>query len=192
MKRARAPFPLAALGLVGAILAAFAVELAGDGLAICARFGFVAANPSLVSALSSLFLHAPSNWGHVAGNLAVLLLVGSRVEQAIGSARLTGLVLAGGLAGAGLHVVVDPGSLSPLVGCSGALFAVLAVAAALYGAGMLAFVAVLVAINIAHAFGAPGEAAVSFGCHLGGFTMGTALVLLARLRGVDLRRAIAA
>jgi membrane associated rhomboid family serine protease len=192
MKRPPRVPPLVTLALAAAILAVFAVELAGDGAELCAQFGLVPASPTLVTAAASLFLHDPSSLWHVGGNLAVLLLVGSRVEQAIGSTRLLGLFLAGGLAGVALHIVVDPSSLSPLVGCSGALFAVLAVAAALYGPGMLAFVAALVATNVAHAFGAPSEAAVSFGAHLGGFAMGTALVLLARLRGVDQRRAAAA
>ncbi len=84
----------------------------------------------------------------------------------------------------------------PLVGCSGALFAVLAVAATLYGPAMLAFVAVLVASNILHAFGVSGAEGVSFGDHIGGFAAGALVVVLARLLGGDLRlgasRAVAA
>lgn len=189
-----APHPvlLATLALSALVLAVFAVEFAGDGQALCARFGFVAADPTLGSALTSLLIHDPSGWTHVLGNVVVLALVGSRVEQAIGSTRFAGLFFAGGLAGAALHVAVDPTSTIPLVGCSGALFAVLAVAGTLFGAPMLAFVTVLVATNIAHDFGAPGDTSVSFGDHLGGFAMGAALVLLARTSRVDLRRGVAA
>jgi membrane associated rhomboid family serine protease len=193
MKRpARPPFPLVTAALAVAIVGVFAVELAGNGAEFCARFGLVPARPSLGAALSSLFVHDPSAFAHVAGNVAVLLIVGTLVERAIGSWRFAALFFAGGLAGAALHVVVDPTSTVPLVGCSGALFAVLAVAAALFGPGMLAFTAVLVASNVAHAFGGPGDAGVSFGTHLGGFTLGVLLVLLGRFRGVDLRRAATA
>jgi membrane associated rhomboid family serine protease len=184
--------PLVTVTLAASILAVYGLELAGDGRALCARFGFTPAHPSLVTAATSLLLHEPSSLLHVGGNLVFLIVFGVIVEREIGGPRFLALFLAGGLAGAAMHVVVDPGSLSPLVGCSGSLFAVLAVAAALYGPGMLAFVAVLVATNVAHAFGAPGDAVVSFGCHLGGFASGVALVVLTRLRGVDLHRAVAA
>jgi membrane associated rhomboid family serine protease len=188
MKRpARAPLPPATLALSATIAAVYGVELSGNSLAICGRFGFLAANPTLGTALSALFVHDPGSLWHVGGNLAVLVLIGSRVEQTIGSTRFAALFLAGGLAGAGLHLVVDPSSLSPLVGCSGSLFAILAVGATLFGPGMLAFVAVLALTNIAHAFiGGGGE--VSFGAHLGGLFVGFLFVALARLRGVELHR----
>ena len=86
-----------------------------------------------------------------------------------------------------MHMVVDPNSTTPLVGCGGALFAELAVAAALFGPAVLAFVVVLALTNIVHAFGAAGPPGVSFGTHLGGFAFGVLVVALARLRGVDLR-----
>jgi membrane associated rhomboid family serine protease len=187
MKRpARVSFPLVTLAVAVAILAVYGLELSGNGLAICEQFGFVSAHPSFGAAVTSLFVHDPASLLHIGGNLAVLVLVGSRLEQAIGSMRFAAIFLAGGLAGAAMHIVVDPTSTVPLVGCSGSLFAVLAVAAALYGPGMLAFVAVLVAINIAHAFGAPGDAGVSFGAHLGGFALGVFLALLGRVRAAAL------
>jgi len=187
MKRpAPAPPPVVTLALAAAIIGIYALELAGDGMELCQRFGFTPADPTLASALSSLFLHNPSGFLHVGGNVAFLVVFGAFVERAIGSTRFVAIFFAGGLAGALLHVVVDPSSTIPLVGCSGALFAVLAVAATLYGPALLAFVAVLVAVNIAHAFGAPGDVDVSFGCHLAGFATGAAIVVTARLRNLDL------
>jgi membrane associated rhomboid family serine protease len=184
----RNSFPIMTFLLAASILAVYGLELSGNGLAMCERFGFVAAHPGFGTALSSLFVHDPAGWSHVGGNLAVLLIVGTLVEREIGSRRFGGLFAVGGLCGAGLHLVADPASTTALVGCSGSLFAVLAVAAALYGPAMLAFVAVLVVTNVAHALGAPGEAAVSFGAHLGGFSLGVLVVALARLRGVELHR----
>jgi membrane associated rhomboid family serine protease len=164
------------------ILGVYGLELAGDGQALCDAYGLVPARPSFGTALTSMWLHDPTNVCHVGGNLATLVLVGSRVERAIGSTRFAAIYLAGGLAGAAMHVVVDPNSTTPLVGCSGSLFAVLAVAAALFGPAMLGFVAVLVVSNILHAFGGPGAAGVSFGAHIGGFVLG---VLVVALRGSD-------
>ncbi len=186
-RRARAPLPLATFALATAILAVYGVELAGDGQALCATYGLVPAHPSFGTALASLFLHDPTGLAHIGGNLVVLILIGSRLERMIGSTRFAALYFAGGLAGAALHIVVDPSSSAPLVGCSGALFAVLAVAAVLFGPAMLVFTSLLVAANVWHAFGGPGEVAVSFGCHIGGFAAGTAVVLLWRVRDVDWR-----
>jgi membrane associated rhomboid family serine protease len=184
MKPALQGRTLATAALAGAMVAVFAAELAGDGHAICQRFGFVAARPSFGTALSSLFLHDPENVWHVGGNLALLVLFGVPVERSIGPGRFVALFVAGGLAGTALHVVVEPSSLLSLVGCSGALFAVLAVAAGLYGPPVLVFVGVLVVANVAQAFGA-GADGTSFGAHLGGFVMGVALVAVAQLRGDD-------
>jgi membrane associated rhomboid family serine protease len=188
---ARVPLPLATLALAGTIVGAFSFELGGDGVGLCQRFGFVPAYPTAVSALTSLFLHDPSGPGHVGGNLVVLLLVGSGVERAIGSVRFAALYVAGGLAGAALHVVVDSTSTIPLVGASGSLFALLAIAAKLFGPAMLAFAAVLVVTNVWHAFGGPGDEGVAFACHLGGFAVGSAVIMLAWVRGVDMRRTAA-
>jgi hypothetical protein len=62
--------------LAAAILAVFAVELACDGQALCQRFGFVAADPSFGTAMSSLFVHDPSSLWHVGGNGAFLIVFG--------------------------------------------------------------------------------------------------------------------
>ena len=183
----RSPFPLVTALLAVAIVAVFAVELASpDPMTFAEAHGFVAATPSFGSALTSMLVHDPDGLAHVGGNLLVLLVVGTLVERAIGSLRFLALFAAGGIAGAALHCVVDS---SILVGCSGSLFAVLAVAAAIYGPAMLTFVAVLIAAAIGQAFGfgGSGDAGVSFACHLGGFALGAAVVVLSRLRGVDLR-----
>jgi len=177
---ARPPFPTATIALAVTIIGVFAVEVAGDGMGLCQQFGFVAARPGLVAALVSLFLHDPRSWLHVGGNLLVLATVGARVERAIGSWRFATVFLLGGLAGAALHVVVDPSAITPLVGASGAIFALLAVAATFLGTGVFAFAVVLAATNVAHAFGGPGDAAVSFGAHIGGFALGTAVAALGR------------
>lgn len=181
-RRAPAPLPLATLALTAAIVALYGFELARDGLALCAMFGFVPEHPSVASAVASLFLHDPANFMHVGGNLLVLAIVGGQVERAIGSLRFAALFFAGGLAGAALHSLVGPSSLVPLVGASASLFAVLAVAAVVCGPAMLAFVAVLALQSVGQAFGMLDAGAVSFAAHIGGFACGAAVVILARLR----------
>jgi membrane associated rhomboid family serine protease len=181
MKRhARAPLPLVTLALAVAIVAVFAVELVDDGMGLCQRYGLVPAHPSFEAAITSLFVHDPSGALHVGGNLAFLIVFGVIVERSIGG---LGLFTVAGSAGAALHVLVDPGSTSPLVGCSGALFGVLAVAGVLRPR-LLGFVVAFAAINVLHAF-TGSDGAVSFGAHLGGFFAGFLVIALARLRGFD-------
>jgi membrane associated rhomboid family serine protease len=79
---------------------------------------------------------------------------GERLDRATGSSRFATIYFAGGFAGAVLHLVVDATSTVPLIGCSGALFAVLAVAATLFGPAMLAFVVVFAAADRSRSFSA--------------------------------------
>jgi membrane associated rhomboid family serine protease len=78
-----------------------------------------------------------------------------------------------------MHVAIDPGSMVPLVGASGAVFGVLAVAGVIRPA-LLGFVVSFAAIEVWHAFsGSAGD--VSFGCHIGGFVAGFVFIMVLRL-----------
>jgi len=188
-RHALAATPPATAILAVAVVAFFCVELAGDGQALCAWCGLVPAHPSFAAAVLSLFVHDPENVAHVSGNLVFLVVFGTVVERAIGSARFLVLYTAAGLAGAALHILVDPSSTTPLVGCSGALFGLLALAGVMRPR-LLGFVIAFVAVNIWFALADAGGN-VSFGAHIGGFSVGAAAVMLARLREVDLTRAVA-
>lgn len=191
MKRhARTPLPLTTVALTVAIVIAYGLELLGNGEAICADFGLVPARPSFGAALTSLFVHDPNGIAHLAGNVVFLIVFGSIVERAIGSFRFLGLYFAAGLAGTAMHILVDPSSTTPLVGCSGAIFSLLALAGVMRPR-LLGFVVAFVSVNIWFALSDTGGN-VSFGAHLGGFSIGAAVVMLARLREVDLRRPVAA
>jgi membrane associated rhomboid family serine protease len=143
---------------------------------------------------TSLLLHDPSDLWHVAGNVLVLAVLGAVVEPVLGRARLFALFVASGLGGCAMHWLVAPGSETALVGASGGLMGLAAVGAVVRPRAMLGGVVTYVALNVLGLFVAtplvpPGT---SVACHVGGFTVGVALVVSAQLRGFDLRRAVAA
>lgn len=82
-------------------------------------YGFVPTDPSLVSAVTSMFLHA--NLWHLLGNMFFLWMFGDNIEDVIGSLGFLGLYLLCGLAAAGSHMVVGGRSDVPLIGASGAI-----------------------------------------------------------------------
>lgn len=170
----RSAAPVTAL-LTVAVAGAYALELAAGGDAVCDTYGFSPAHATVGTALSSLFVHDPSSFAHVGGNLAFLVILGVVVEREIGSLLFTVLFAAAGLGGAALHSFVEP---TTLVGCSGALFGLLAVLGVLQPR-MLGFVVAFVGLNIWHAFFGGGGSA-SFACHIGGFVVGAVFAVCIR------------
>ena len=179
--------PLVTVLLVAANVLAYLLELGAGGQAACDAYGLIPAHfthgGSLSPLVSSLFLHDPGVLAHIVGNMAFLAIFGALVERALGSVRFAALYLVAGVAGGLMHCLVAPGSTDPLVGASGAIFGVLAVAGALYPR-LLGFVAAFVGLNLFHAFfGGAGN--VSFGCHIGGFVAGFVVVMVLRATGSE-------
>jgi len=180
-RRIKRQFPFATLAIITASVAAYAAELAGGGMVVCERFGFTPAHPTFATALSSLLVHDPDHVAHIAGNMLVLSVVGAVVEPVLGHLRFALLYFASGVAGALLHVAVDPQSSVVLVGCSGSIAGIMAVLGVLRPRS-LGLVAGFVLMNVYWAWtGTAGG--VSFAAHLGGFTCGAAVLLLARAQG---------
>ena len=173
--------PLMTLALILANLLAYSLELASGGRTACDAYGLVPAHFAPSALVTSTFLHDPSSLLHLGGNMAFLALFGVVVEKALGSFRFLGLYLLAGAAGGLMHVLVAPGASEPLVGASGAIFGVLAVAGVLRPR-LMGFVAAFVGLNVFHAF-VGGDDNVSFGCHIGGFCAGFVVVLM--LKAVD-------
>lgn len=175
--------PLVTLALILANVLAYRLELASGGQAFCELYGLVPAHLAHGGALSplvsSLFLHDPESLFHIAGNMTFLAIFGALVERALGSVRFLALYVVAGVAGGLTHCLVAPGSADPLVGASGAICGVLAVAGAIYPR-LLGFVVAFMGIQLFHAF-FEGAGNVSFGCHIGGFVAGFAVVLLLRV-----------
>lgn len=179
--------PLVTVALILANVLAYWLELASGGQAFCERFGLVPAHfmstGDITPLVSSMFLHDPSSLLHLGGNMAFLALFGAIVEGALGGLPFLAVYLLAGVAGGLLHVEVDPKALDPLVGASGAIFGLIAVAAALRPR-LLGFAVAFAGVEVWHSF-TGGEGAVSFGCHLGGLAAGVLIVMLLRVTGSE-------
>ncbi len=174
--------PVTAL-LAALVAAAYSLELVFGGEASCDAYGLVPAHWSVGTAVSSLFLHDPHGWAHVGGNLVCLVVFGVIVERALGSLGFAALYAFAGLSGAAMHCLVNPEATDPLVGCSGALFGLMAVAGAIRPR-LLGFVVAYAGLNVWYAF-AGGAGNVSFGCHLGGLAAGAIVAMALRVVGSE-------
>ncbi len=87
------------------------------------RFGLVPAAPALEDWLSHMFMHG--SWGHLFGNLMVLLIAGYCLEERWGRGFYGVLYALGGIAAAALFCFRYPNADVPLIGASGAISAVI-------------------------------------------------------------------
>jgi membrane associated rhomboid family serine protease len=69
--------------------------------------------------LTSMFLHG--SWMHLLGNMLYLWIFGDNVEEVLGSFRYLVVYLACGLAGSVAQIAIDPDSVTPTLGASGAI-----------------------------------------------------------------------
>jgi membrane associated rhomboid family serine protease len=82
-------------------------------------YGLRPAHWTLASLFGHMFLHA--GLLHVAGNMWFLWMFGPKLEERLGSVRFVLAYLISGIGAAGLHTLVEHGSMRPLVGASGAI-----------------------------------------------------------------------
>jgi membrane associated rhomboid family serine protease len=150
--------PVVTYGLIGACIAAFAIELSitasGGDAALETFFERWAAVPADITAalgrgdyasqavagmLTSMFLHA--GWLHLLGNMLFLWIFGNNVEDRLGAIPFAIFYVGGGIVAAFGQVVIDPQSETPLVGASGAIAAALGAYIVLFpGARILSLV----------------------------------------------------
>ena len=131
----RVPVVTRVLIVINALVFMWEVSLGEHLRAAFFDFGFVpqrltlalqgetAVPPTLATLLSSMFMHG--GWLHLIGNMWYLWIFGDNVEDRLGHVPNAGFYLGGGLAAAALQYVVQPGSMIPMVGASGAIAAVL-------------------------------------------------------------------
>jgi membrane associated rhomboid family serine protease len=86
--------------------------------------------PAWITILTSMFLHG--SLLHLGGNMLFLWIFGNNIEDSMNRLVFVVFYLLGGLAALGLQVAMDPNSVVPTVGASGAIAAVLGAYARLY------------------------------------------------------------
>jgi membrane associated rhomboid family serine protease len=80
-------------------------------------------DPIQLTLLSSMFMHG--GWLHLAGNMLFLWIFGDNVEHAMGAVMFLVFYLVAGVIGSLAQVMVEPDSLIPSLGASGAISGVL-------------------------------------------------------------------
>jgi membrane associated rhomboid family serine protease len=155
--------------------------------------------PTWETAFTSMFLHG--GFLHIAGNMLFLAIFGPNVEDAMGYLRYIVFYLVGGLVALTAQVLVDPNSMAPTLGASGAIAAVLGGYIVLYPrARVLTLIFIIFFVTIVELpavfllgfwfleqiyFGAAGlltpaggASGVATFAHIGGFLFGLALIRL--------------
>ena len=93
-------------------------------------FGLVPAYFSPINVVTSMFVHG--GLAHVGGNMLFLWIFGDNVEDRLGHGRFIVFYLACGFAAAFAQTALNPGSLVPMVGASGAIAGVMGAYLVLY------------------------------------------------------------
>jgi membrane associated rhomboid family serine protease len=93
-------------------------------------YGVVPARLNLVSVFTSMFLHG--GWAHFLGNMLFLWIFGDNVEDRLGHARFVVFYLLCGAAAVVAHVYMNPASMVPTIGASGAIAGVMGAYFVLY------------------------------------------------------------
>lgn len=83
-----------------------------------------------ITGLTSMFLHG--GWLHLLFNLHFLWIFGNNVEDFLGPLRFLFFYVAAGLLGLAAHVAIDPDSIIPTIGASGAVSGMLGAYFVLY------------------------------------------------------------
>ncbi len=86
--------------------------------------------PVWYTPLTSMFLHG--GWGHLIGNMWFLWLFGNNVEDSMGRLGFFTFYILSGLGAAALQVLLQPGSVLPMIGASGAISGILGAYIMLY------------------------------------------------------------
>jgi membrane associated rhomboid family serine protease len=167
----------------------------------------------ILTPLTSMFLHG--GWMHIIGNSLFFWVFGNNVEDSMGHGRFLVFYLICGLAAAGAHVLVSPGSPVPTVGASGAISGIMGAYLLLYPRARIrmlfilfiffpvfeipAWLVLLWWFAVQVISGLPELAqvnrevsgGVAVWAHVGGFVTGVALVkLFAQRRLVEAHRAM--
>lgn len=153
-------------------------------------------DPALLRLFTALFIHV--EWTHLLGNLLFLVIFGLPAERALGSLRFLALFVLGGIASNLVGALSLAGVLRPIIGCSGAVSAVLGTYVALFPRARLGLVLPLglylefvrvpafvligiwVLLQFLFSYAGPSYGAVVWWTHIAGFLFGVAFGLFSR------------
>jgi membrane associated rhomboid family serine protease len=155
--------------------------------------------PQITHVFTSMFLHG--SWLHLLGNMWFLWLFGNNIEDSMTRGRFMVFYLLCGVAAALLQVALNPGSIVPMVGASGAISGIMGgylvlfprvrvftmvplgfmmTSIALPAWAMLIYWAFIQLVSGVTAIGGQETGGVAFGAHVGGFLAGLILIKLFR------------
>ncbi|HEX7741727.1 MAG TPA: rhomboid family intramembrane serine protease [Sphingobium sp.] len=147
--------------------------------------------PAWLTPLSCTFIHA--GWLHIGFNLLMLVFCGRQVEQVLQKGALLILYIGGAYGAALAQWIFEPASPNPMVGASGAISAIIATYALLYGqqnvrrigpfsANFLrvlwlavGWIVLQLMIGVATAKGFSDLGQIAIAAHIGGFLVGLLL-----------------
>jgi len=156
-------------------------------------------DPIQLTLLSSMFMHG--GWLHLLGNMLFLWIFGDNVEHTVGPIVFTIFYLGAGLVGSLAQIALEPNSIIPSLGASGAIAGVLAAYLVLYPSNrilvyaffnafwvpavvviglwaVLQFIGGFGQIAVTQQTGAQGG--VAYMAHIGGFVAGLVFGFIAR------------
>ncbi len=148
-------------------------------------------NPIYLTLLTALFMHA--SIVHIAGNMLFLYIFGDNIERALGSFGYLAFYLASGILANLTMIALDPTSVIPNLGASGAIAGVLAAYIVLFPGNRVRVLAgywlttvpaaVMIGLWIVVQFvslGAQQGSGVAYGAHVGGFLFGLIVAFFLR------------
>jgi membrane associated rhomboid family serine protease len=124
--------PVVTIGLiaVNVLVFLFEVSLGNSADLFLSSYGLVPAQFSLLTLFTSMFLHG--GFSHIGGNMLFLWIFGDNVEDRMGHLRFLIFYLLCGGAAALAQTLMQPDSLLPMVGASGAVAGVMGAYFVLY------------------------------------------------------------
>lgn len=147
--------------------------------------------PVYFNFLSSMFMHG--GFAHIFGNMLFLLIFGDNLENLLGHIRYAFFYIVCGFAAAAAQIFMDPDSIIPMLGASGAISGVLGGYVLLFPQrkvraiifNFLTEVPAFIAIGlwilyqlVLGYFTPAGTGGVAYAAHIGGFIAGVALIKL--------------
>ena len=153
-------------------------------------------DPALIRLFTALFIHV--EWMHLMGNLLFLVIFGLPAERSLGSMRFLALFVLGGIASNLIGALSLAGVLRPIIGCSGAVSAVLGAYVALFPRARLGLVLPLglylefvrvpaflligiwVLLQLLFSYVGPSFGAIVWWTHIAGFLFGVVFATVSR------------